>query len=343
MPRNAPGLFNLGAREFERLFHDGRVESDPKGYYEGGFITPAKWKLPKGLDNVLAAQAMFPVSSPAEMAGQKGENDIAEAKSLNNVAGPGGVWEILAHRLRAIPGYVEHFRKAYPQQVRVAGDITYVLAANAIAAFETQAFRADASPFDRQLRGEEALSASARAGTVLFYGKPHCGDCHSGKFQTDQEFHAIAMPQIGPGKGDGRDATYWRESGLQAFVEDFGRGSVTVRPADRYKFRTPSLRNVALTGPWGHSGAYASLEGFIRHHLDPVTSLQAYRLPKSLLPPLGRVVELSARIDKMGHTWVEGTRLEGFRKRVRGMSAPTFERRACVVRSRPWHSLFLQD
>ena len=56
VPRNAPALFNLGAREFTRLFHDGRVETDTAGYYEGGFITPAKWKLPQGLENVLAAQ-----------------------------------------------------------------------------------------------------------------------------------------------------------------------------------------------------------------------------------------------------------------------------------------------
>ena len=40
IPRNSPALFNLGAREFTRLFHDGRVELDRKGYYEGGFITP---------------------------------------------------------------------------------------------------------------------------------------------------------------------------------------------------------------------------------------------------------------------------------------------------------------
>ena len=60
VPRNSPPLYNLGAREYERMFHDGRVETDPEGYYEGGFITPAKWKFPTGLDNPLAAQAMFP-------------------------------------------------------------------------------------------------------------------------------------------------------------------------------------------------------------------------------------------------------------------------------------------
>ncbi|MCP4247466.1 MAG: cytochrome-c peroxidase, partial [bacterium] len=126
VPRNSPALFNLGAREFIRMFHDGRVETDPQNFYEGGFITPAKWKLPTGLDNVLAAQAMFPVTSFTEMAGQKGENKIAEAKSLNKAAGPDGVWAQIAGRLQQIPEYVELFQKAFPEEVKQADDITFV-------------------------------------------------------------------------------------------------------------------------------------------------------------------------------------------------------------------------
>ena len=77
------------------------------------------------------------------------------------------------------------------------------------------------------------MSGAARRGMELFYGKAKCATCHSGVLQTDQEFHAIAMPQVGPGKGHG-------DSGH----EDFGRGAVTGDVADRYRFRTPSLRNV---------------------------------------------------------------------------------------------------
>ena len=61
VPRNAPPLFNLGAREFVRLFLDGRVEEDPTA--PSGFSTPAGDDLPDGLDNVLAAQAMFSVAN----------------------------------------------------------------------------------------------------------------------------------------------------------------------------------------------------------------------------------------------------------------------------------------
>jgi cytochrome c peroxidase len=79
------------------------------------------------------------------------------------------------------------------------------------------------------------------------------------------QFHAIAMPQIGPGKGNGLSGR-----------EDWGRYLVTAREADKFKFRTPPLRNVALTAPYGHSGAYDSLAAVIQHHLDPVASLQAF-------------------------------------------------------------------
>ncbi len=314
VPRNSPGLFNLGAREFVRLFHDGRVEADPDVDYAGGFITPAKWKLPAGLDNVLAAQALFPVTSPAEMAGNKGENRIADAVFENNAAGRGGAWQLLAERLQGIDEYVELFRRAFPAQVRDREDITYVLAANAIAAFEVREFRADNSAFDAYLRGDaDRLSRSAKRGLDLFYGKAGCSRCHSGKFQTDHDFHAIAMPQIGPGKGDGYDGEFWRATGLKLALEDYGRGRVTFRTEDRYKFRTPSLRNVALTGPYGHAGAYTSLEAVVRHHLDPVRSLHAYRPQDDLLPPLGGVLELTANGPDFEQSWLSDVRQDGFR------------------------------
>jgi cytochrome c peroxidase len=71
----------------------------------------------------------------------------------------------------------------------------------------------------------------------LSYGKAGCAACHSGACQADQSYHAIAMPQIGPGKGDGFDAR-----------EDYGRERVTGEEADRCRFRTPTSRNGALVG-----------------------------------------------------------------------------------------------
>lgn len=267
VPRNAPPVFNLGAREFENLFWDGRVSLDEDGH----FISPAGADLPEGLDNVLAVQAMFPVTSAAEMAGQAGENAQADAGAAGELP---LLWEMLAEKLREIPEYVDLFMATYPD-VKEASDITYVHAANAIAAFEAREWRFTDSPFDRYLRGEHAaMSAAAKRGMKLFYGKAACADCHSGTFQTDQGFHAVAMPQIGPGKGDGADGN-----------EDFGRARATGEPEDLFRFRTPTLRNVALTGPWGHGGAYDDLETMVKHQLHPLRSLRNYDRSQAVLPP----------------------------------------------------------
>lgn len=80
------------------------------------------------------------------------------------------------------------------------------------------------------------------------------------------------MPQTGAGKGDG------------AGYEDFGHERVTGNARDRYKFRVPSLRNVAQTAPYGHSGAYDTLEAVVRHHLDPVASLYNYDASQLRMP-----------------------------------------------------------
>lgn len=272
VPRNAPHVFNLGAIQFSRLFHDGRVEIDP--YAPSGFLSPAGADLPAGLDNPLAVQAMFPVTSGTEMAGQSGENDVADAAGDGNLP---LVWDLLALRLQGIPEYVSLFIDAF-DDVSSAADITYAHAANAIAAYEAAAFRADNSPFDRYLRGNfRALSTDERRGMHLFYGKAGCGDCHTGVLQTDHGFHAIGIPQIGPGKGDNLP-------GYKDGHDDFGRERVTGDIDDRFRFRTPSLRNVALTGPWGHDGAYNTLEAVVRHHLKPIASASNYDTSQAVLP-----------------------------------------------------------
>jgi cytochrome c peroxidase len=275
VPRNAPPVFNLGAREFTLMFHDGRIMEDSA--HPSGFQNPAGVDLPTGLDNALAVQAMFPVTSGTEMAGQPLENDQADAAAEGNLAGPGGVWEQLADKLRAIPEYVDMFMAAYPS-IQSGADITYVHAANAIAAFEATAWRFDDSPFDRYLRGDkQSMSLAAKRGMHIFYSQGNCASCHSGPFQTDHDFHAIAMPQIGPGKGDNL-------AGYSDGRDDFGRERVTARPEDRFRFRTLTLRNVALTAPYGHSGAYNTLEAVVRHHLDPVNSLHTYDQGQAVLP-----------------------------------------------------------
>lgn len=289
IPRNAQALWNIGAKEYLSMFHDGRVEPDPAHTFQSGFWSPAREHLPQGLDNLLAAQAMFPVLSASEMAGQKGENPVATAVAEDRIT---DAWDLLAARLQATPKYQELARAAFPDLEA----ITMVAAANALSAFQSHAFRSDNSPFDAFLRGDtKALPPDARAGADLFYGKANCAACHAGKFLTDHDFHAIAVPQIGPGKGHGEDKSLWRASGFAHNTEDEGRYRVSFDPVDLFAFRTPSLRNVTLTGPWGHDGAFADLEMMVRHHLDSVDSLEAYDADAAELPVVEQIIEQTGR------------------------------------------------
>ena len=264
VPRNAPALFNLGHAEFQRFFHDGRLEADPA--HPSGLRTPLGEDMAEGFASALSAQAMFPVLSPDEMAGHHGESDVARLVRQGLLAHEGGAWDAIAARVGAIPAY----REALGDPVR------FTAIADALAAFIAAEWRADDSPFDRHLRGEVPLTGAAAEGMALFYGRAGCSTCHSGPFQTDHGFHAIAMPQIGPGRAER----------FESHARDTGRMGVTGDPADAYRFRTPSLRNVTRTAPYGHSGAYATLEAVLRHHLDPVGSLRAYDRSQAVLPDL---------------------------------------------------------
>lgn len=270
IPRNAQALFNLGATEFTHLFHDGRLEADPAR--PSGLRTPLEDEMVQGFSGALSAQNMFPVLSPDEMAGHYGESDVSTAVRRGMLTGAGGAWDIVARRVAAIPAY----RAAFDGVIGAGTPIRFTDISNALAAFIAWEWRADDSPFDRFLRDGTPLPEDAATGMALFYGKAGCADCHAGRFQTDHGFHAIAMPQIGPGKAE-RFETHQR---------DIGRMRVTGRAEDAYRFRTPSLRNVTATAPYGHAGAYATLDAVIRHHLDPVASLYAFDRGQAVLPTL---------------------------------------------------------
>lgn len=263
IPRNAPALFNLGAAEFTRMFHDGRVEVDATR--PSGMRTPMEDEMLIGFSGVLSAQTMFPVLSQDEMAGHYSENDVSQAVRMGRITGEGGAWDLLSDRVAAIDAYGAMFRAAYPD-IAARRDIAFTDISNAIASFIAVEWRSDDSPFDAHLRGKAPLEGAAARGMELFYGPAGCADCHSGPFQTDHGFHAMGVPQFGPGKA----------ARFERHQKDIGRMRVTGDPADAYRFRTPSLRNVAKTGPYGHSGAFPTLAGFLRYHIDPRAGEAAY-------------------------------------------------------------------
>ncbi len=142
--------------------------------------------------------------------------------------------------IEGIPEYPPLFERAF-------GDRTVTLQriARAIAAFERTLVAGD-SPFDRWWGGDrEAIDESAQRGYALFIDKAGCSQCHSIRQSyaifTDGGFHVT-------GAGDGAGLT------------DPGRYEVTKRPEDMHAFRTPPLRNVALTAPYMHDGSLRTLE-----------------------------------------------------------------------------------
>jgi cytochrome c peroxidase len=268
IPRNSPGLWNLGAKEIRVLFHDGRLSISD--IYGNGFNSPAEEWLPRGLDNILAAQALFPMTAQFEMAGNPKENEVAGATHDRIDA----VWPILAKRVRAIPEYGEMFVRAFDDVSRPS-DVTITHIANALGAYMGLEGISYDSPFDAYLAGHgSALSARQEKGMTLFYGAAGCAECHSGPLLTDHQFYALALPHFGPG----------RTRRFDPFARDVGRMGESDRLEDAYRFRTPSLRNVALTAPYGHNGAYATLAGIVRHHLDPLGSFEGWRKTQASLP-----------------------------------------------------------
>ncbi len=270
IPRNAPALFDLGITGLRTLFYDGRIEADAGR--PTGFRTPLEDEMVTGFASLLSAQAMFPVLAQDEMAGHARENEIATAVRQGRLTGEDGAWDRIAARVRAIPAYEASFRHVYPA-IAAGRPLDFTDISNAIAAFVAVEWRSDSAPFDAWLRDETALPPLAAEGADIFYGRGGCGDCHAGAPLTDQAFHAMGTPQIGPGKGER----------FEPGQRDLGRMRVTGHPADAYAFRTPSLRNVAETGPWGHDGAFSDLRAFVAFHADPVGGHAAYR-PQATLP-----------------------------------------------------------
>jgi cytochrome c peroxidase len=144
-------------------------------------------------------------------------------------------------RLATDSTYIRLFRQAYGE-----GPITLAGVTKALATYERTlvSYRA---PFDRWQAGDtEALSAAAQRGAALFLGeKGDCWHCHAPPLFTDRSFHDI---------------------GLDSAPVDVGRYLVTGRDADIGVFKTPTLRDVGVTGPYMHDGRFATLRQVVEHY-----------------------------------------------------------------------------
>lgn len=303
--RNSPALFGLHLKQ--ELFWDGHVEGD------GSFIAvpPAVAlnadmlrALKPGLE-LVATQAMLPPVSRHEMRGMLGDNEIGDLG--DGYSSPNGtpegterVWKALIDRVLGLPEYVDLFRAAYPN-VGVE-HFNFAHAGNAIAAFEVHAFHRPDSPFDRFMKGNDSALTPAQLEGGREFLEAGCASCHSGPLLSDLEYHNTGLPQLGPGVV-GQDTT-------QVIVArpDFGREHATGLPRDRYTFRTASLLNVQLTGPYGHAGQFELLRDFVAHYCDVELSNLQYDIHSNVKDPtlvwmlVDNSQEVLARVDPLLQT-----------------------------------------
>jgi cytochrome c peroxidase len=268
IPRNAPPLFNLTS--LSMLFWDGRVSRDAQGV----FHTPAKQYLTSRMTRsfefgALSALALFPVLSRSEMRADDG-NELAAIPDER----PDIVWQALMRRLGRYREYRRMFEEAYPG--RRFERMTFAHASNAIAGFFVAKMSFNNSPWDRFLAGNNRAMSTEQLQGAKNFMSARCSICHNGPALTDNQFHNVAVAQIGPGQGDGTGG-----------LDDFGRMRETGNQAERYAFRTPPLRNVELTAPYGHDGAIVHLREFVDHYSESDVKLRNYDINQveSLLRP----------------------------------------------------------
>jgi len=227
--RNPPTLYNVAYQR--RLFHDGR-------------------------EFTLEDQVISPLTNPVEM----GNPSIG----------------YVVDKIRRLPEYSEQFRKVFSQDVGVA------TLGKALATYERTLLSGN-SPFDRWYFGGDhtAVSDAVKAGFKIFMGRGQCFNCHSmnkeGTLFTGQGFFntGVAQLQLIPEKhvevdlGGGLRIHMPRAQIDEILLppsKDLGRYEITLDPTDLWRYKTPSLRNVALTAPYMHNGVLLTLEEVIDYY-----------------------------------------------------------------------------
>jgi cytochrome c peroxidase len=242
----------------DKAFTDGKARSEgidgtlggrsAMSLVNAGYLPVLTWMNPNL--NSLEIQALIPIfgEHPVEM-------------------GMAGREELLFERLKAEPRYRKLFTEAFPDESTRGDEALYSLSTvtKALAAFQ-RSLVSFGSAFD-QYRYEgktQALSASAKRGESLFFGeKMECYHCHGGlNFNDNIQHSRMPFPELG-----------FHNTGL---YDIDGKGSypkknpgiieITGLASDTGKFRTPTLRNIALTAPYMHDGSIPTLAQVIRSH-----------------------------------------------------------------------------
>lgn len=208
-----------------------------------------------------------------------GRADTLEDQAVQPLVNPlemgNGSYDEVVNRLRAIPEYHAEFQSVFGSEARIE------FVGLALAAYE-RTLVSGGAPFDRFVAGDrDAIGESARRGFALFRGKARCSRCHTFNdalpFFTDFNYHNTGVAMNHPNFDKlSRQAYAVAETGKaremidalgkQEGGQELGRVLITYQVFDIGSYRTPSLRNVALTAPYFHDGSAKTLADVVRFY-----------------------------------------------------------------------------
>lgn len=264
----------------EKGFADGLSVAVGKGI--GKLHTPAialaahqRWSFWDGRADTLWSQALGPMEDPNEMAGSR-LGVVARIASTHRAAYEGVFGPLPASSAifptSGKPG--DPAWEALSPADQADANRVFVNVGKALEAFE-RTFRSPATRFDAYLAGDEtALDEVERDGLALFVGAG-CTTCHHGPRLTDDAFHDVLVPSHALPADRGRidGVTKLLASPFRAdsvFSDDPSAGArlpfLVSSPALLGQVKTPSLRNVKNTGPWGHGGRFETLGEIVDHY-----------------------------------------------------------------------------
>jgi cytochrome c peroxidase len=259
-----------------------------------------------GVTHLLQAQAHMPPTELIEVAGFTGtcpggvpdaalgpdfcqfDDGVGETVPLPDPL-TGNRNEPIRQKVLAIVNGTPLLRAAFAgafQEVAGGAPVDFFMFGKAIAEFEFTLVFADA-PIDRFARGDQtAMTDGQKRGALLFFGRAGCVNCHAVAGRANEMFsdfqpHVIGVPQVAPAFGANVGNVIFAGPGRD---EDFGLEEITGNAADRYKFRTAPLRNLAVSPAFFHNGAFVRLEDAIRFHTNVVGESRSYNPGKAGVP-----------------------------------------------------------
>ncbi|MBQ4835265.1 cytochrome-c peroxidase [Pseudoalteromonas luteoviolacea] len=272
IPRNSPTIFNVGLAN-SSLFWDGRVQrittTDTSGTEISGITTPDSGFgiIDERVGNdLVGALSRFPVTSREEMRGQAFPNALDNQSVREHLAQRIGNYGELANELDKNE-WLKEFRQAFNSNDASQSLITFDSIAFALGQYQASVNLVN-SPWHDYLRGNQnAMTQAQKRGAALFFtqisdGGAGCVNCHGGTRFSNDGFFNLAFPQFG--------------IGLNEHNSDEGRFLIDSEQRNMFAFRVPSLLNVELTAPYGHSGAYETLEEVVAHYVDPQSAISGF-------------------------------------------------------------------